>query len=144
MNDTGLVTLAVRALVSLAIVLAVVGVAYLVARRRANGGGSPVRSPGRTSGRRRATAPGIEVVGRVGLGRSSAAVAVRFGDRVVLIASSESGPTTTLAEMPAERWDELRTIREPIETRAIGGARPLATAPPSLLEALRQATARHA
>lgn len=139
MGDTGLLDLVVRAVVSLAVVLAVVGVAYLVARRRTTGGRPAVRAPSR----RRAATPGVEVVGRIGLGRSSAAVAVRFGDKVMLIASSEQGPATTLAEMPAERWDELRTVREPIEAIPARHEQPVGAARPNLLEALRQATARH-
>lgn len=150
MADAGLVSLLVRTVVSLAVVLGVVGVAYLVARRRA--GGRPARAarpggPRGQRGRRPAASP-IEVVGRAGLNRGTAAVAVRFGDRVVLIGTSEQAPTTVLAEMDAERWDELNVVREPLRTEHMVSVQvnvPGAAAErPSLLDALRAATARHA
>jgi hypothetical protein len=149
MADAGLVSLLVRTVVSLAVVLAVVGVAYVVARRRAGGRPSrPMRtgvSRGQRAQRRRSAPSPIEVVGRAGLNRGTVAVAVRFGDRVVLIGASEQAPTTVLAEMDAERWDELNVVREPLPTEhmvsvPVGGA----PARPSLLDALRAATARHA
>lgn len=145
------VALTVRMLVSLAVVLVVIGAAYLVARRRA--GGTRVRSarPGRrprvvVPGRRTADrgsrhGAGLEVVGRVGLTRGSAAVAVRFGDRVVLLAAGETGQATVVAEMPSTDWDDRQIIREPLELPG----RPVAPEPgerPSLVEALRIVTAR--
>lgn len=148
MADASFVSLLVRTIVSLAVVLAVVGVAYVIARRRAGGRAArPARpSAPRSSGSRRRSAPSpIEVVGRAGLNRGTVAVAVRFGDRVVLISASEQAPTTVLAEMEAERWEELNMVREPLPTEhvvsvPVGGPQER----PSLLDALRAATARHA
>lgn len=146
MGETSVVSLLVRMMVSLAIVLAIVGVAYLVAKRKAGGARVAIR-PARGS-RRRGTPTGVEVVGRVGLSRGTAAVAIRFGDRVVLVASSEQGGTTTLSEMPAEEWDELQTVREPIENPFGSPSGSPFGQPvidrPTFVEALRQATARHA
>lgn len=151
MGATSIGELITRAVVSLAIVLAIVGVAYLVARRRA-GGAAPVATGSERSrfGRRRSAPPAIEVVGRVGLTRGTAAVAVRFGDRVVLIAAAEQGPSSVITDMSAADWDEFRTVREPIEpvvVPAAGSTRPptaVVEPRPSFVEALRQATARHA
>jgi hypothetical protein len=140
--------LVARAIASLAIVLLIVAVAYVVARRRA-GGVAPVAASGSDRmrfGRRRIAPAPIEVVGRVGLTRGTAAVAVRFGDRVVLIAAAEQGPSNAITEMSAADWDEFRTVREPIAaTGAVAApSSPVVGARPSFLEALRQATARHA
>ena len=151
MVATSIAALLARAVVSLAIVLAVVAVAYVIARRRA-GGVAPV-APGGSErslfGRRRSAPAAIEVVGRVGLTRGTAAVAIRFGDRVVLVAAPEQGPSNVISEMAAAEWDEIRTVREPITATPAG---PDQTVPPtsvvgarpSFVEALRQATARHA
>lgn len=138
--DTGVVDLLVRTIVSLGIVLALVAVAYVIAKRRAG----PAGRTGTRRAARRATPAGVEVVGRVGLSRSAAAVALRFGDRIVLVATSEQGTTSTLAEMTASDWDELRTVREPLPD-VVGQPVGASAAPrPNFLEALRQATARHA
>jgi hypothetical protein len=144
-GDTGLVDLLVRTVVSLAVVLALVALAYVVAKRRGTvgrgtaGRGTAGGGTTRRSARRGAPA-GVEVVGRVGLNRSTAAVALRFGDRVVLVTTSEQGPAATLAEMPAEHWDELQTVRAPLDDVRDGSAD---RAPVGFVEALRQATARH-
>jgi hypothetical protein len=158
----GVVALTVRMLVSLAVVLAVIAVAYFVARRRANGpkrlssnrwsGLSKPRRMGvdkpnhRSKGNSRS---GLEVVGRVGLTRGSAAVALRFGDRVVLVAAGETGQATVVAEMPAFEWDESQLVREPLEfpaQRTPGVATPDPTlgavSRPGFVEALRTATSR--
>lgn len=139
-GETGVVDLLVRTVVALGIVLAIVAVAYVIAKRR----GTPAAARGVRRTVRRNTPAGVEVVGRVGLSRSAAAVAVRFGDRIVLLATSEQGTTTTLAEMSAAEWDEMHTVREPLQDvlgRAVDGA---PTPRPNFVEALRQATARHA
>jgi flagellar biogenesis protein FliO len=137
--ETSLADLLVRTIVALGIVLALIAVAYVVVKRR----GAPTLRAGRRGSRRTAPA-GVEVVGRVGLSRSSAAVAVRFGDRIVLLATSESGTTTSLSEMSAAEWDEMHTVREPLQDvlgRPVDSpAQPRVT----FVEALRQATARHA
>ncbi len=145
---TGLAALLVRATLSLVVVLAIVAVAYLIARRRAGGVGRAPSGPADRGrfGRRRSAPPAIEVVGRVGLTRSTAAVAVRFGERVVLIAANEQGPSNVISEMHASEWDEIRTVREPLapaEDRSSTWS-PVVVPRPSFVEALRQATARHA
>lgn len=144
----GMAALVARAVVSLVIVLGVVAVAYVVARRRQGAGGArPARSRALPRfGQRRHTPPGMEVVARVGLSRGSAAVAVRFGEKVVLITATEQGHSTVLAEMPATEWDELHTVREPLATPSTPAvaARRSDSPRPSFVEALRQATARHA
>jgi len=141
-----LVPLLTRTAISLAIVLAIVAVAYAIAKRRVVGGKSGGRTPRSGGGRRRSAQQPIEVVGRAGITRSNSVVAVRFGDRVVLVCSSEQGTPSVLAEMPVGEWDDLQTIREPIATNpAESAAGDIVHAPrPSFLEALRQATTRRA
>lgn len=147
------VALTARMLVSLAIVLAVIAVAYAVMRRRQGGGLRSTRTPRRAvrlarAGRTarstgRAHTAGLEVVGRVGLSRGSAAVAVRFGERVILLSAGDTGATTVVADMPGATWDALHEVREPIEfparQRGVG-----TESRPGFVEALRQATARRA
>ncbi len=142
----GVVALTVRMVLSLAVVMAVIAVAYLYAKRRGARGsagarpGRTLRMPRRAGGRNAATA--LEVVGRVGLTRGAAAVAVRFGDRVVLLAAGETGSTSLVGEMPAAEWDEAHVVREPLE---FPGPRTVPTEPrPGFVEALRLATARRA
>lgn len=153
MGDTGLAALVVRSLLSLAVVLAIVGVGYLVARRR--GGRSVTMRPRATvgSGRRpRRTPNPLEVVARVGLSRSSVLVAVRFGDRVVLVATADGAPASVVTEMSAEQWEELQMVREAIDpTELAAASESVAPGPtsvvegikPGFVEALRQATARY-
>ena len=143
MTDAGLGALLIRTVVSLAIVLAVIAIAYAVAKRRRGQTGVST-APARRVGRRRSQPAAVEIVGRVGLNRGTAVIAIRFGDRVLLVSSSEQGGTNTLAEMPAVDWDELHTVREPLDRTAVAGARPEVVTRPSFVEALRQATARHA
>lgn len=141
--------LMLRTLLALGLVLAIIAVAYVAMKRRnAMGGMVAPRGLGRGlnggAGRkqqhRRRSSTGIEVVGRVGLTRTNAAVAVKFGDRVVLVAAAEQGTTSVLAEMPADEWEELTEIREQIPTPLLDNA---GEAPrPSFVEALRQATSR--
>ncbi len=145
---TGLAPLLMRATLSLVVVLAIVAVAYLIARRRAGGVGRVAtgsKERGRR-GRRRSAPPAIEIVGRVGLTRSTAAVAVRFGERVVLVAANEQGSSTVISEMPAVDWDDMRTVREPIAAASERSSTwsKVVVPRPSFVEALRQATARHA
>lgn len=145
MSDAGVLPLIIRMVVSLGAVLAVIGVAYGIARRRAGGGSAAPRSSRR---RRVTTPPPIEVVGRAGLTRGSVAVAVRFGDRVVLVGVAEEAPVSVLQDMDATRWDELREPEErlePIAPEAAAVAQPdsiIAAKPPSLIDALREATTR--
>lgn len=153
MNGASLVALVIRTVLSLAVILAIVAVAYRVAKRRANGTAPrPSSSAGRGgnlfgAARRSAPAP-IEVVGRVGLTRGAAAVAVRFGERIVLVSASDQGPASVLAEMSGDQWDELTTVPE-VASPIIGGipsphGAASAAQRPSFVEALRQATTRHA
>lgn len=143
MSDVSLVDLIVRTVVSLGVVLAIVGVAYAVVRRRA---GAAVRAPRSTARSKRPAAPKtLETVARVGLSRGSAAVAVRFGDRVLLVGVTDGAAVSVLEDMPADRWDELGeaavTVATPVRPDAAGRPGDLA-ARPSFLEALREATTR--
>jgi flagellar biogenesis protein FliO len=169
----GFVDLVVRMLTSLTIVLAIVAVAYVVMRRRA---GSTRRAvvPGRAprgrstspagrgagalrSGRapraprapRRGHRSSVEVIGRVGLSRSTAAVAVRFGDRVLLIGASDQAQPSVLAEVDAVTWELCQARDEleqewsvPAEIDVSGDDTEVAR--PGFLEALREATVRRA
>lgn len=94
--------LAVRLIVSLALVLGIVAAVYGIAKRRQRGTGSNAMF----RRRQRAVGPAtLEVEARAGLARGSAAIAVRFADRVVLVAVTDGAPATALAEIPAEQWD---------------------------------------
>jgi len=150
---SGVGELLLRMIVSLAIVLALVAVAYTFARRR-NGAGA-TRLPGRRA--RPAAANRLDVEARVGLARGSAAVAVRFGDRVVLVGVNDGAPSSVLAELPATEWD-AESVDEGEETLTSIG-RPsgfvsddsssgpfdpngIVSQRPSFVEALRTATSR--
>ncbi|WP_420452502.1 flagellar biosynthetic protein FliO [Ilumatobacter sp.] len=146
MVDAGFLELVIRSVVSLAIVLAVVAVAYQVARRRNSGGSS--RTFGRSGGGRSSATrspAALETVARVGLSRGSAAVAVRFADQVVLLGITEGAPVSVLHEMSAERWDAIAAVDDVVSTPIpTPGAAGSASAPerPGFVEALREATAR--
>lgn len=146
---SGVGELLLRMVVSLAVVLTLVAVAYTYARRRNGAGGL------RPSARRRSNSVGrLEVESRVGLARGSAAVAVRFGHRVVLVAVNDGAPSSVLAELPAEEWDadrvdpdELGSGAGPFDgtTRAVGSPldpNGIVSQRPTFLEALRTATSR--
>lgn len=144
MAEAGIGELLVRTTLSLGVVLAIVAFAYVVAKRRAGRNVTGVRTgSGRTPRRRNLPAP-IEVVGRVGLTRSTTAVALRFGDRVVLVSAPEQGPSTLLTDMAAADWDELHTVREPLASGPPSANSVVGAPTPGFVEALRQATARHA
>lgn len=147
MADADLGGLIIRTVVSLVVVLSVIAVAFVIARRRATGavGRSTAPTRARRGSRRRNAPAAIDVLGRIGLSRATAAVALRFGDRVILVAAGDQTAPTVLAEMDADEWDELQTVREPIDGAAIdaGGPVPARSRRPSFLEALRDATARH-
>ncbi len=156
MFAAGFVDLFVRMVTSLAVVLAIVAVAYVVMRRRAGmmarsvrpqAGASVAPRRGERSQRssRRIQRQPIEVIGRVGLSRSSAAVAIKFGDRVILVGASEQSPPTVLAEVdaatwelsdPAAEWSVPAEIVDPSDDRALMR--------PSFIDALREATVRRA
>lgn len=139
--------LVVRSLLALAVVLAIVGIGYVIARRRTLRVGTTARATasdpgGRRRGlpKRRPPAVALEALSRIGLARNATLVAVRFGDQVLLVSVAEQAPTTLIAQMPVEQWDEHVTARESIDVDATNPT--VVSAPPSLLEALRQATAR--
>jgi hypothetical protein len=145
MSDVG--ALVLRMVVSLAIVLAFVAVAYSIARRRQSGLGLPgtPRIPGAPRRRPRAAAGGgLHVEARAGLARGSAAVAVRFADRIVLIGVTDGAAATVLAEVPAQDWDsqtddaeeQSRPMRTPLDPNGV------VTERPTFVEALRTATSR--
>ena len=140
--------LLVRSVLALGVVLAIVAVGYVVARRRTVRVGSAGRPATTDSGARRLGLPkrrppavALEALSRIGLARNATLVAVRFGDQVLLVSVAEQAPTTLLAQMPVEQWDEQVTARESIDLDATLPSN-VVSAPPSLLEALRQATAR--
>lgn len=141
MSDVG--ELVVRMIVSLAVVLAFVGATYAVLRRRQSGGVSPI-----ATGRRRkgvAAPRPLDVEARTGLARGSAAVAVRFADKVVLIGVTDGAPSTVLAEIPADEWDEAcESDDEPTRTPLDTSSSTVVGARPSFLDALRDATSRRA
>jgi flagellar biogenesis protein FliO len=169
MTDVSFMDLMVRTLLALAVVLAIVGVGYVIARKRSNSMGSigktaaprssSVDAGARRFGmpKRRPTPLGVEIVARAGLARNSAVVALRFGDRVLLVSVAEQAPNTLLAEMSVDEWVEHTTARDAMEIPARPGSRsgsssssvssssvpPNVVSPtPSFIEALRQATAR--
>lgn len=156
MNDVSLVALLARTLISLAVVLVIVAIAYRIAKRRATGaprGGTRAASSsgltgGLFSGRSRSAPAPVEVVGRVGLTRGTAAVAVRFGERIVLVSATDQGPSTVLAEMDGEEWDRITATPEVSSPILTSSATPMTALSnpqrPSFVEALRQATSRHA
>lgn len=168
----GIVDLFVRMVVSLAFVLAIVAVAYCAMRRRAGlagrvdlrfagragAGVSPSaradRAPRMPAGRRAGSASRrglrqhVEVLGRVGLSRSSSAVVLKFADRVLLVGASETAQPCVLAELDAATWelyDEDVEWSVPVELDAPDREHDDAPAArPGFLEALREATVRRA
>lgn len=155
MLAAGMVDLFVRMLTSLAVVLALVAIAYAVMRRRAATGSSTARPSRRvppSAVRRSVRAPRrghrhqpIEVIGRVGLSRSSAAVALKFGDRVLLVGASEQAQPTVLAEIDAATWELADAEAEWAVPAQIEDARSDVPGDrPTFLDALREATVRRA
>ncbi len=139
MSEVG--ALALRMVVSLAIVLGLVAIAYLVARRRQSG----LTMIGPSRRRARPTrSTGLTIEGRAGLARGSAAVAIRFGERIVLVGVTDGAQTSVLAELPAEEWDREREeatvspVRTPLDPNSV------VTQRPSFIDALRDATSRTA
>lgn len=152
MSGGELVALVMRTAVSLGAVLFVVAIVFSIARRRAG----RAASPSRRRSTRRGGPPAIEVLGRAGLSRNASAVALRFGDRIVMVGVADEAPTALLCEVDAERWDELRSPPEgdgADETRVpttvpapvpFGqyGAESVEPSRPGFLQALRDATTR--
>jgi flagellar biogenesis protein FliO len=147
MIASGTVALFVRMVVSLAFVLALVGVAALVMRRRQPGAHqhrSGLRSArpavGFSPRPRRASRNAVQVLGRVGLTRSTAAVAVRFGDRIVLLGASDQAPVAVLAECDAVTWEAQHVDAEwTVPAPLVEHDRPVRV---GFVEALREATVR--
>lgn len=156
MGDTSFVELVIRSIVSLGFVLLVIAGAYIVAKRR--GGVSRSSRAGRSGGSALGVLTGsrgrshskrepavLETLGRVGLSRGSVAMAVRFGDSVVLLGLAEGAPITVLQEMPAARWDELTEVESVVTTAVptdiLGNEIP-ASQRPNFVDALREATVR--
>lgn len=177
MLAAGFVDLFVRMLTSLAVVLAIVAVAYFVMRRRsgmvvtarAAGMGrragaqqtGAVKAAGAAAspragwrGPKRTHRQAVEVIGRVGLSRSTVAVAVRFGDRVLLLGASEQGQPNVLADIDAATWELCEAEAAMAQTEwtvpaALGDgdgadATDRAMSRPGFLDALREATVRRA
>lgn len=152
MTEVGFGELIVRMLISLGVVLAIVLGAYALLRRR-NGGGS-MRGAGGGGrgmfggGRQRTVARGgLRVVGRIGVGRTTSVVAVQFAERVLLIGSNEQSSPEVLAEIDLDAWDEATAAppQDPTTgTSSTSGpsGSSVTSPPPSLIEALRQATTR--
>lgn len=134
---SGVGGLLLRMVVSLAIVLAFVFVAYHVARRRQSGASLNTLLRRNT---RPATVARLEVEARTGLARGSAAVAVRFGDRIVLVGVNDGAPSSVLAEVPAHQWDaqaELPALDEATDRRDVRPVRsPFGTGTASLHDLL--------
>lgn len=168
MTDVGLGELLVRMVVSLVVVLGLVLGAYAILRRRQGlpsgrelrgGGGerssSRSRRPSRPSlfratsgtGIKSGNKRGLKIVGRVGVGRTSAVIAVQFADRVFMLGTSEQGPPTVLAELGLDSWTESTEAPEDLQPLIRSSGVPRASgAPgdrrPSFLDALREATTR--
>jgi hypothetical protein len=164
MNDVAFGALILRMLVSLAIVLGLILVAYVIVKRRR--GGSSMSSTGKTSmvgsfvagrvgkasgtGRRpaRSGAPkrGLQTLGRIGLSRTSNVHALQFADRVYLLGTSDSDAPSVLAEITLEAWLEAIEPSDDLDgpgsvAKGIVG-RPMESDRPGLLDALRDRTTR--
>jgi flagellar biogenesis protein FliO len=160
MKETQFGDLVGRMAISLAVVLGLMFVAYKILKRRQSGGsissGRPSRrsAMGRSGGQARglrtrgsASKQGLKVVGRVGLSRNNAVLAVQFGERIFMVGTSEQAPPSVLAEVELSTWTsagEARIIDEPVRSiRPAPAARPqLGTGRMGFVEALREATAR--
>ncbi len=134
MNEVRIGDLVIRMLVSLAVVLGLILVAYIIVKRRrggsstgssnrmasimrAFGGGRTTRSSGtpRRASRPGASKRGLQTLGRIGLSRTSNVLAVQFAERVYLLGTSESDSPTVLADVSMDAW--LESLESP-EDRA--------------------------
>ncbi|MCU1368300.1 MAG: hypothetical protein JWN39_3939 [Ilumatobacteraceae bacterium] len=152
-----------RMVISLIVVLGLVYVAYRIVKRRQGASFTTRRPVGRSrrglvsavrasagtasSGSRRgaATKPGLKIVGRQGLSRSTTVVAVQFGERVFMVGTSEQAPPTVLAETDLSTWTSSVEPDEeliPVTRAAVSAGVTPGRARPTLLEALREVTAR--
>lgn len=141
MSGAGLL---LRVVFSLGLVLLMVWLAARAVRNRGIAGASGsgtlrmfARPGSRSAGRVPAARQPFEVLGRTGLNRSVAIAAVRFGDKVHLIAASETASPALLASVDAADWqgDLPEVVTDPD-----GNVPGLETADP--LEFLRTITAR--
>jgi hypothetical protein len=151
MNGVGFGELIVRMVISLVVVLGLLLGAYWFIKRRQSGSYAPRRSKrlGGTAPAVRNAAKGkaLKIVARGGVSRTSTVVALQFAERIILLGTSEQGAPAVLAELDLDAWnasnerdDELVPI-----TRVPVGSSPVAgRGRPSLLEALREVTARRA
>lgn len=151
MTEVGFGELVVRMVVSLAIVLGLMFGGYVLMRRRQgyrpSGPRTPRRSASTTGGSGKVAngnRRGLRIVGRLGVGRTSQVIAVQFAEKVFLVGACDATAPQVLAEMDLAAWllhveadDEATVVREAI----VPGA---PTRPPSLLDSLREATARRA
>ena len=162
MTEVGFGELVVRMVVSLAIVLGLMFGGYVIMRRRQGYGGSSPRASRRGSGMGSPRASrssstgggsskvangnrrGLRILGRLGVGRTSQVIAVQFAEKVFLVGACDATAPQVLAEMDLAAWmlhveadDEATVVREAIVPGA--PARPV-----SLLDSLREATARRA
>jgi hypothetical protein len=165
MTDASFGDLLIRMVVSLAVVFGLIAIAYQVMRRRQGGGGTTLISrsrPSRTAvrsgrgGAKPAPRRGLQVLTRVGVGRTTQLVAVRFADEVLLVAASEQGSPNVIGSMPFAAWEaanEAPEERIPIATTSTMtgavnlGQGPVVSEPAAargFLEALREATVRRA
>lgn len=138
MSDPDFGELVVRMVISLAVILGLLAIAYAVLRRRPGmlkfgTGGVGARTPRvprvrrdrsgaratRESARTRgaATRPALRVLGRTGVGRSSTLVAVMFGDEVLLVGASDSDTPSVLSRTTLEGWERA------VEREAAAGDR---------------------
>ncbi|MCU1399144.1 MAG: hypothetical protein JWN62_2253 [Acidimicrobiales bacterium] len=152
-----------RMVISLVVVLGLVYVAYRVVKRRQGASfttrpavrrsrrtlTSAVRGAAGTasSGSRRGAAakPGLKIVGRQGLSRTTTVVAVQFAGRVFMVGTSEQAPPSVLAETDLETWTSSVEPDEeliPVTRAAVGAGVTPGRVRPTLLEALREVTAR--
>ncbi len=152
MTDVGIGELLARMLVSLAVVLGLVFLAYTVLRRRQGhvpsgasrlrllGGGSA--APAKPQNDRR----GVHLIARVGVSRTSQLVAVQFAERVLLVGASDNATPQVLAEIDIAAWREHTTAPEPIIVRepiaSITAGAPASR--PTVPDTLRELTARRA
>jgi len=161
MNDVNFGDLVGRMAISLAVVLGLMYIGYRLLKRRQSGpaqrsrrsplagmfGAGRSAGSGRSSGSRSVnTKRGLKVVARVGLSKTSSVIAVQFGERVFLLGASDQAPPKVLAEIDLPAW--TASIEDPEQSmplvRVPVGQQPAAGRRPSIIESLREMTARRA
>ena len=151
MNGVGFGELIVRMVISLVVVLGLLLGAYWFMKRRQSGSYPP-----RQARRMRSSSPatrngakgkGLKIVGRVGVSRTSTVVALQFAERIILLGTSEQGSPAVLAELDLDAWNAANERDDelvPITRVSVGSPPAAGRSRPSLLEALREVTARRA